>query len=191
MNFSTRPTAMKLTALTLLALILSAATMVACHSTVPNRVPLQESFPVVRGQSLAGEEVRLPDLGKSTLLLVGYAQDSQFDADRWIFGLLQAGFPTRIVELPTIPGLFPRMLSGMIDSGMQSGIPSEDWSSVVTVYGSDARMIVEFTGDEKPRNIRVLLLDSQGHVRWFHDRGFSASKLLELDHLARSLLDGG
>ncbi len=186
MNYRT----MRLSALAILALVLLAATAMSCRSTVPNRVPLQEPFPTVQGRSLAGEEVRLPVVGEPILLLVGYAQDAQFDADRWLFGLLQAEIPLRVIELPTIPGLFPRLISGMIDSGMQSGIPSEDWTSVVTVYGSPARTIVEFTGDEQPRNIRVLLLDQEGRVLWFHDRGFSASKLLELDSSVRTLLGG-
>lgn len=184
MNYRT----MRLSALAILASALLAATAVSCRSTVPNRLPLQEPFPAVQGRSLAGEEVRLPALGEPILLLVGYAQDAQFDADRWLFGLLQAGIPLRVIELPTIPGLFPRVISGKIESGMQRGIPSEDWASVVTVYGSPAQTIVEFTGNERPRNIRVLLLDREGRVHWFHDRGFSASKLLELDRSARSLM---
>ncbi|HEU4703670.1 MAG TPA: hypothetical protein VFS37_14400, partial [Conexibacter sp.] len=64
--------------------------------------------------------------------------------------------------------------------GMRSGIPSEDWASVVTVYNSDAERLVQFTGNASPRNIRVLLLDAAGRVLWFHDRGFSAGKLIEL-----------
>ena len=46
---------------------------------------------------------------------------------------------------------------------------------------------VEFTGNEKPRNMRVVLLDAEGRIRWFHDRGFSAGKVVELDALVRSL----
>ena len=70
---------------------------------------------------------------------------------------------------------------------MRSGIPEEDWASVITVYGSDADRIVALTGNEQPRNMRVLLLDAEGRVRWFHDRGFSAAKLLELVRTAREL----
>ena len=74
---------------------------------------------------------------------------------------------------------------------MRSGIPSEDWPSVATVYGPGAIRIVELTGNERPRNIRVLLLDAGGRIRWFHDRGFSASKLLELDQAALVLASEG
>jgi hypothetical protein len=167
--------------------VLILALLSSCQSAVANRDVLGQSFPAVVGESLSGERVQLPTREKASVLLVGYAQDAQFDADRWIFGLLQAKPEASIVELPTIPGLFPRLASGWIDSGMRSGIPSEDWSSVVTVYGSAAKTIVDFTGNEKPRNIRVLLLDSEGRVRWFHDRGFSAAKLLELDGAIRAL----
>jgi hypothetical protein len=167
--------------------LLVPAFLASCQSSIPNRDVLGEGFPAVAGESLAGERIQLPARSGTSVLLVGYAQDAQFDADRWIYGLLQAQLAARIVELPTIPGLFPRMASGWIDSGMRSGIPNEDWSSVVTVYGSAAKTIVDFTGNEKPRNIRVLLLDSEGRVRWFHDRGFSAAKLLELDGAIRAL----
>jgi hypothetical protein len=33
----------------------------------------------------------------------------------------------------------------------------------------------------------VLLLDAEGRVQWMHDRGYSASKLLELAARAREL----
>jgi hypothetical protein len=93
----------------------------------------------------------------------------------------------RILEVPAIPGLFPRVLAGRIDDGMRSGIPAEDWSSVVTVYGGRAAAIEAFTGSEQPRNVRVLLLDGEGRVRWLHDRGFSARALIELEKTAAGL----
>ncbi len=155
------------------------ASMSSCRTTIPNRDPVGEPFPPVVGKSLTGEEVSLP-LGEPSILLLGYVQDAQFDADRWLIGLLQATPAARILEVPTVAGLFPSLIAGTIDSGMRSGIPEEDWSTVVTIYGDPAARIVELTGNERPRNIRVLLLDSNGQVRWFHDRGFSAGKLLEL-----------
>jgi hypothetical protein len=120
-------------------------------------------------------------------VLVGYLQEAQFDADRWLFGLLQSQTPAQLLELPTIPGLFPRLAAGFIDDGMRSGIPKEDWQTVVTLYGGEAVKVARFTGNEGGRNLRVLLLDHDGVVRWFHDRGFSAAKLLELDAAARAL----
>ena len=141
------------------------------------------------GEALDGTERELPgDLGGApAVLLFGYDQDAQFDADRWLLGLLQAETPVEVLEVPTIPGFAPRVLAGRIDDGMRSGIPAEDWRSVVTLYGADAAAITELTGNQNPRNMRVLLVDGEGLIRWFHDRGFSAGVLLELDALAREL----
>lgn len=163
--------------------------LAGCGSTLKNVNPVGQPFPAVAGQSLAKEPVAIPGAyaGRPVVLLVGYVQETQFDLDRWAFGLTLAKPPAAIVEVPTIPGLVPSMISGWIDSGMRSGIPKEDWASVVCVYGGDAKKIVAITGNEAPRNGRVFLLDARGQVAWFHDRGFSAAKLAELDAKAREL----
>ncbi len=157
----------------------------SCATTVENRNPIGEVFPMVEGTSLEGESVSLP-LGEPSVLLVGYVQDAQFDADRWLVGLMQATPPVRILEVPAVAGLFPRLIEDVIDGGMRNGIPSEDWQSVVTCYGEGADQILQFTGNEKPRNMRVFLLDGKGKVLWFHDRGFSASRLLDLNRAAEA-----
>jgi hypothetical protein len=162
----------------------------ACSSEpLPNRDPVGEVFPSVAGESLAGESVALPaDLeGQAAILIVGYLQEAQFDIDRWLMGLIQAGVALPILELPTIPDLVPTLASGWIDDGMRSGIPEEDWAVVVTLYGPAAKPVAALTGTEKGRLARVLLLNSTGTVVWFHDRGFSASKAIELAGIANDL----
>jgi outer membrane protein assembly factor BamB len=74
---------------------------------------------------------------------------------------------------------------------MRAGIPHEDWGTVVTLYGAAANALSEFTGTENSQNMRVLALDAQGVVRWSHDRGYSAGKLLELDALVNSWAQPG
>lgn len=81
-------------------------------------------------------------------------------------------------------GLFPRLISNQIDSGIRSGIPEEDWKIVFTVY-KDSKKIAGILGNAKPRNVRAVLVEGSGTVRWFHDREFSADKALELDKLVR------
>jgi hypothetical protein len=171
-----------------LAIAFAAAVSTSCSTTWPRRDPSGERFPTVAGASLAGEDVTLPDVGQGAplLLLVGYAQDAQFDLDRWLLGLDAAGWRTRTLEVPTIPGMIPRLLSGTIDAGMRRGIPAEDWASVVTVYG-DAAAIAAFTGNEDGLTGRVLMLDRDGRVVFFHDRGFSVGSLRALE-AARSAL---
>jgi hypothetical protein len=161
----------------------------SCSSAIPRRDPLGETLPSVVGQSLEERAVALPDAlaGAPAVLLIGYKQNAQFDLDRWILGMLQAGTPVRFLEVPTIPGLVPGMISGTIDDGMRSGIPDEDWGVVVTLYGDDAARIAEWTGTADGLNGRIVLLDADGVARWFHDRGYSAGKVLELDAAVRGL----
>ena len=153
----------------------------------PNQDPTGQVFPTVTGENLDKEKVELPTahLGRPVLYMVGYVQQTQFDLDRWAVGLVQVGFPCPIVEVPTIPGLVPSMFKGMIDNGMRSGIPNEDWGSVITVY-ADAQAIVDFTGNENPRNGRILLLDKDGRVVWFWDQGYSARRVLDLKRAVES-----
>jgi hypothetical protein len=170
-------------------LLLASLFLTLACSSIENRNPTGEAFPQVTGRSLEDNVVSLPGdvAGAPAILLVGYVQETQFDLDRWILGLLQAQTPGQLLEVPTIEGM-AGLFSDSIDSGMRSGIPSEDWGSVVTLYDEDAARVVRFTGDQRPRNGRVILLDSTGNVIWFHDRGYSARHLLELDSTVRSLL---
>lgn len=145
-------------------------------------------FPTVHGADLRQQAVSIPDdyAGKVTLLLVGYAQRAQFDIDRWILGALQSDVKAGIVEIPTIAGLVPQMVQGFIDNGMRSGIPREDWASVVTVY-KDASQIISALGNEYPQSAYVALLDKSGRIAWFSNAGYSAKQVLEIKSLAEQL----
>ncbi len=163
------------------ALVIALVGLSACGTTYDRRDPTGETFPSVTAESLERKKVRVPDdfAGKPLLLLIGYKQNSQFDIDRWILGLTMAKVDVPIVELPTIPGMAPRMFSTFIDNGMRSGIPEEDWGVVLTVYG-DASKITRFTGNENAMPGRVCLLDAEGKVIFFHDRGYSVGALQRL-----------
>ena len=179
-----------LVALVLITLLTSIF-MASCQSPIPRQDVVGRMMPDVVGESLDGQVVSLPqrDRGRPAEVLVGYKQRAQFDADRWLFGLLQAETPVELWELPTIPGIFGGLASSWIDNGMRGGIPKEDWGVVVTLYGDDADRMKDFTGTEDGHNIRVMLIDSRGQVQWSHDRGYSAGKMLELDRLVRSMVE--
>ena len=164
------------------------AIQLGCSSVVPNRQPVGKIFPSIEGTALSGETRYFPDTESETLtiLLIGYTQFSQFDLDRWILGLTQLEVSAQVVEIPTIPGILPGLFANQIDSGMRRGIPETDWESVVTVY-SDGGRLVAFLGNEKKDNGRVVLLDQAGVVRWFWDRGYSATAILDLSETVQAL----
>ena len=154
--------------------------LLSCSTTYKNKNPSGEKLPSFSGESLSGQKFVFPkDLGKNmTLMLFGYKQETQFDIDRWLIGLDMKNVDITVIEVPTIQGFIPRLLKDKIDSGMRRGIPSELWSSVITVY-NDGETIQKFTGNENPNNARVLLI-KEAKVKFFYDRGFSVSALNEL-----------
>jgi len=162
-------------------IVLITLSVVGCSTTYTNRNPVGEIFPTVSGESLEKIEIEMPQYfnGSKVILLLGYKQDSQFDIDRWLIGLDQTETKAKIYELPTIQGLFPRMFSTFIDNGMRKGIPKELWGGVITIY-SDGSVIQEFTGNENGNNARVLVIDENGKVIYFYDRGFAVSALNQL-----------
>ena len=168
----------------IIMLLFIATTFIGCATTYTNRNPIEEKFPSVSGESLEKEEINMPEYfkGRKAVLLLGYKQDSQFDIDRWVLALKQLGIEIELAEIPAIQGWFPRLISNKINSGMREGIPEEEWGIVFTVY-DDAVKIAEFLGNTTPRNARVVLLDSNGKVSWFYDRGYSAERALELHTL--------
>ena len=162
-------------------ILIMALTLVGCATTYTNKNPVGELFPNVSGESLEKKEVNMPEYfkGSKAILLLGYKQDSQFDIDRWLIGLDMTNTTVKVFELPTIQGMLPRMFSTFIDEGMRKGIPKELWGGVITVY-ADGAELQEFTGNENPNNALVLLLNKEGKVIYFYDRGFSVLALNKL-----------
>lgn len=168
----------------ILILLFITVFFLGCATTYINRNPVGEMFPKISGESLEKNNIEMPEYfeGSQAVLLLGYKQDSQFDIDRWLIGLDMTNTNVKAYELPTIQGMLPRMFSTFIDEGMRKGIPKELWGGVITVY-SDGAELQEFTGNENPNNARVLLLDKNGKVIYFFDRGFSVFALNELKEM--------
>ena len=91
-----------------------------------------------------------------------------------------------VYELPTISGMFPRMFNTMINDGMRAGIPKSLWRGVITIYDGGEE-VQAFTGNTNPNNSRVILLNSQGTVVYFYDRGFSVEALKNVRAKIKSL----
>jgi hypothetical protein len=155
--------------------------LMSCSSTFPNNNVLNRTFPSVQGTSLNNKKWLIPQDFKmaKTILLLGYKMDSQFDIDRWLIGLEMKNAQTKVYELPTIKGLFPRFFKTKIDQGMRKGIPKELWGAVITIY-KDGETLHKFTGNTFPNNARVILVDQNGEIIFFHDKGFSVSALNSL-----------
>ena len=169
----------------LLLICLFSFLTLGCSTNYANQSITGQPFPSISGESLEKKLVNIPEdfKGKSTLLLIGYKQNSQFDIDRWLIGLDMTNTVVDVYEIPTIQGLFPQMFSTMIDNGMRAGIPKSLWKGVITVY-QDGEKVQAYTGNENPNSARVVLLNEKGIVIHMYDDGFSVEALNQV----RSLL---
>lgn len=155
-----------------------------CSTQYANQTSTGQAFPSIIGENLERKIVNIPEdfKGKTTLLLIGYKQDAQFDIDRWLIGLDMTNTEVDVYEIPTIQGMFPRMFSTMINNGMRAGIPKSLWKGVITVY-QDGEKVQAYTGNENPNSARVVLLNEKGIVLYMYDDGFSVEALNQVRHL--------
>ena len=171
----------------LLSLLFTVLLLSACSTTYENKDVDGDILPSMLGQTLEKESVEIPTMFESslTLLLVGYKQNTQFDIDRWLIGLDMTETKVDAYEIPAIQGMFPRMFKTQINNGMRGGIPKELWKGVITLY-EDGEAMQAFTGNENANNARIMLINKQGKILYFYDRGFSVNALNEL----RSIING-
>ncbi|MBO9489269.1 hypothetical protein J7384_02720 [Endozoicomonas sp. G2_1] len=174
-------TKLRVTITQVITLIVTLLVLSACSSQYPNQTLVGQTFPQVNGETLTKQKVVLPQHfnNQTTILLIGYVQDSQFDIDRWLIALDMTEVTTPVFELPTIKGMLPRMFETTINNGMRKGIPKELWQGVITIY-QDGDKIQRLTGNQNPNNARVVLLNRDNNIVYFYDRGFSVSALNEL-----------
>jgi hypothetical protein len=172
----------------LLSLFVVSLFLGACASyDYPSQVKIGDTMIEVSGESLDGDIIVMPKdfAGEQTLLLFGYVQDSQFDIDRWLIGLDMTETQVAVYEIPTIAGMLPRMFKTFINGGMRKGIPKKLWKGVVTVY-ADGDKVQRYTGNKRPNNARVMLLDTDGKVLYFYADGFSVDALKAVKALVKS-----
>ena len=164
-----------------LIFIMTAFNLFGCTKSFSNKNPVGEQFPSVKGHSLEKKNYNIPEdfVGDKVLFLIGFVQNTQFDIDRWTIGLDQTTTKVNTYELPATQGLFPIVFKTRLDDSMRVGIPDEIWGGVITIY-KDGGIIQGFTGNENPRNTRVVLIDERGIIIFFHDSGFSIKALNEL-----------
>jgi hypothetical protein len=169
----------------LIALIAGCASQ---RAVSPKDSLVGKKLPEFVGDSLDGRQLNFPSdiTGKPVLLLVAYLQESQFDVDRWVLGLLQSQLKLKVLELPTIEGLGARLAKSFINRGMKQGIPEQDWPAVVTVYG-DAEKLGSFVGGIRGNNSCAILLDGDAVVRWIHCDGYSPRELIEMGEVLKGL----
>lgn len=101
-------------------------------------------MPKIEGESLAGHKVVLPDAaaGKVAVLIFGFSKASKFPTSAWASKLL-ADFGTRpdleVYQLPVLEDV-PRLIRGMVISGIKKGVPENRRDHFVPILQHEAEL---------------------------------------------------
>lgn len=141
------------------------------RATAPQGVeplPLGEHFPTVRGRTLSGQPVVIPDdlIGSIGVLVAAQNYAARQQVEAWMFHLEQqysADTRLRWLALPMISGVGPvsRM---MIDTAMARETPANAREHIVTIYG-DLRGLFQQLQMHSPQAY-IFLLGRTGRLLW-------------------------
>lgn len=137
------------------------------------------AMPPIEGQSLAGRKVVLPDAaaGNLAVLIFGFTRASKTPTSDWA-KKLRADFPGQsaldVYQIPVLEDV-PRLIRGMVISGIKKGVPENERNHFVIVVQSEAEL-KNFVGYKEPNDAYLVVLDRKGNViKQIHGRPASGS----------------
>ena len=122
-------------------------------------------LPKIEGESLAGHQVVLPDeaAGKVAVLVFGFTKASKGPTSAWANKLL-ADFGTQpefvLYQLPVLEDV-PRLIRGMVISGMKRGVPENKRDHFVPVLRQEAEL-KKFVHYNEPDDAYLVVLSRAG-----------------------------
>ena len=122
-------------------------------------------LPKIAGESLAGQQVVLPDdaAGKVAVLVFGFTKASKGPTSAWANKLL-ADFGTQpellLFQLPVLEGV-PRLIRGMVISGIKKGVPENKRDHFVPILQGEAEL-KNFVHYNEPDDAYLVVLSRAG-----------------------------
>jgi hypothetical protein len=120
-------------------------------------------------ENLAGQQIVLPDAaaGKVAVLVFGFSRASQYSTDAWMRHLRKEFGKNSGVLLYQLPVLedAPRLIRGMITSGMKRGVPEGERSTFVPVMHNEADL-KRLVGYKEADDAYLVVLDRTGKVAY-------------------------
>jgi hypothetical protein len=143
-----------------------------------------DAWPVVQLDTLAGTKSSLP-AGKVCIVVTGFSKDSGPASKAWVERFTRDGGLAFLA--PVLEGA-PRLVRGLIRSGMRRDIPVSLHEKTLLIYSDEAgwkRRVNFARGTEKEPY--VVLLDAQGRPQWTHHGVFDERVYAELRRKAAGL----
>ena len=132
-------------------------------------VAAAQQFPRLQEENLDGRQVVLPDAvaGRVTVLVVGFSHASSTPSGAWAKRVQDDFGKTpnfALYQLAVIEDA-PRMIRGMITSGMKKGVPENQRAYMVPVVHQEAELkkLVNYGAAD---DAYIVVLDRNGKVVW-------------------------
>jgi len=162
---------------------LAAQQPAAARSSRGDNLGLGDLFPPLTGQSLSGKPIALPDTTSTlfTAVVFGFSRAGGDDAGRWGERLVSDSATRGRVNTITVAELggAPRLIRGMIASGIKRGTPPDARDRMMVLDHDDAlwkrRLAVSETS-----HAYVVLIAPNGHVIWMSDGAFDDARFARL-----------
>jgi len=150
-----------------------------------------QQLPRLQEENLTGQQVVLPDAasGKVAVLVFGFSRASQNPTGAWMKHLQEDFGKTPGLVLYQLPVLeeAPRIIRGMIVSGMKKGVPENERANFIPVMHSEAEL-KKLVSYKEPDDAYVVVLDRSGKVAYQAHSGSDAAGYPELRAKVQGLL---
>jgi hypothetical protein len=151
-----------------------------------------QQMPRIAGESFAGHQVELPDAarGNIAVLIFGFSKASKVPSSAWAeklgsdFGS-QTGFA--FYQLPVLEDV-PRIIRGMVISGMKKGVPVTMRDHFVPILEDEAEL-KRLVSYREPDDAYVVLLGRSGQIVGQRHDSFSDPGYRQLHGEILALLD--
>jgi hypothetical protein len=124
-------------------------------------------MPKIEGENFVGQKILLPDAaaGKVTVLIFGFTKSSKAPTSAW-GDKLNADFGTRpdftLYQLPVLEDV-PRLLRGMVISGIKKGVPENKREHFVPILQGEAEL-KSFVHYHEPDDAYLVVLGRTGEI---------------------------
>jgi hypothetical protein len=145
-----------------------------------------EQLPKTAGESLAGQQVLLPDFGHASVVIVGFSKNSESAAKDWGTRVRkQLGDAFEVYQVAVLEDA-PSFIRGVIKHSMKGSTPPDRQSHFLVVVKGEAEL-KKATAYSEADTAYLLLLDSAGEIRWRTHGAANDAALRELSDKAQGL----
>ncbi|TDQ66575.1 hypothetical protein ATL17_0577 [Maritalea mobilis] len=142
-----------------------------------------QQFPNIDTKDLNGRSLSLPaDFNaERSLLLIAFEQEQQLQINTWLpfAEQLENAGQAKFYELPVLPSAL-RLMGGMIENGMRSGIPSQATrAKTLTLYTNVTRFRKNL-GLGGKNEIYAVVIDRQGRILAVQSGAYSSAKAKQI-----------